>query len=111
MALGFTVTNIYARSSPLGGVKPKKVKIVFDASYTTGGYAITAANLGFSNGITTGPQGITVAGATGGFICGWNDATSKLQVYKVGGAGAATECAGNEATLSTDILTCLVWGY
>lgn len=107
MALTVVTKVIYTRGSPLGGVKLVKSTITFDASYTTNGYVVTAAQFGFPNAFLEGPAGTTV----GGFVAAWDDTNTKIKCFKVGAAGALTECAANEAGLNADKLVCINWGY
>lgn len=103
MSLAFTVTNIIVRGSSLGGRKLRLVKIVGDNAYPAGGYAVTAANCNFDNGLDAlVPLGVFGAeGAAGtGLVPQWDRTNSKLKLWKGNGAAALTESgAGDPDTL------------
>jgi hypothetical protein len=60
--------------------------VTFDASYPTGGYALTAASLGFVTLDTVDAASLSNLGSR---LCGWNQATGKLQVYSALGTEVA----------------------
>lgn len=67
--------------------------VTFDASYTTGGYALTAADMGFQNQIDL-VKAVTNVGPTGHTIV-FNKATGKLMLFS----------AGTEVTAATNVST------
>lgn len=110
MALTFTQNSkvVIVRGSALGGVQIKSVKITGDAAYAAGGYAITAANLGFSNGIVTvipcGAMGSTGAAGTQ-LVPQWDSANSKIKLMKTIASGADVEAAaGDPSGLFLDVV-------
>jgi hypothetical protein len=80
--------------------------ITFDASYTTGGLAVTSTLLGYTGGSTVVWMAVTgIRGAAGTAASGvqFNAATQKLLVYNTT-AGAETANATSLATLVCDYL-------
>lgn len=91
------------------GVRFRTVSITLDASYPTGGYAISPALLGFTSRI----DGIvaSTAGNTTGVTVGWNPATGKLQAYVSNGASPALLAeAPNTTALTGQIVQGIAWG-
>lgn len=62
--------------------------LALDNAYPTGGYAVTPALFGHRSTITT----IDTAVTTNGFISSYVPSTKKIKFFKVGAAGALTEC-------------------
>lgn len=114
MALTFTANPkaIIVRGSALGGVKIHQFKITGDAAYGAGGYAITAANLGFDGGIVHltfgGGMGTAAAGGIQ-LTAQWDSANSKIKLYKTIAAGAAVEAAAGDP--NGLFLEVLAFGY
>jgi hypothetical protein len=77
--------------------------VTFDASYPTGGYAITAANLGLSTLDTIIPNGVDTSGT---YLVSWNQATGKLQLF----SALATEVT-NATDVHTKSVTVAALGY
>jgi hypothetical protein len=78
------------------------VDITLDAAYAAGGYALTPASLGFETAPNmVDPQVVTTAGQ--GFVPSWNQQTGKLQMFKVGAAGAMTECVNTDLSASVKV--------
>jgi hypothetical protein len=78
------------------------VDVTLDASYAAGGYALTPASLGFATAPNmVDPQVVTTAGQ--GFVPSWNQQTGKLQMFKVGAAGAMTECVNTDLSASVKV--------
>jgi hypothetical protein len=78
--------------------------LALDNSYPTGGYAVTPALFGHRNSVTS----IDTTISTGGFLAVFVPPTSKLKFFKVGAAGALTECATTD--LNTDTIRIHVTG-
>lgn len=72
------------------------VDITLDGSYASGGYLLDPKQLGLlaidsiAGYMTTGE----------GFDCSYVSSTTKLKFWKVGAAGAKTECASGDLTSS-----------
>lgn len=106
MALTFSITKSLGVAKGRGGHRTHIVRITFDNAYPDGGYAITAANLGFDNQILSViPMGLihdadTTAAETG-YEPSFDQVLGKLQVF-VAGSGAATnaEVANNLAGIN-----------
>ena len=101
MSLTFTANTkqIIPRGSALGGVKIHQFKITGDGSYGSGGYPITAANMGFDNGlITIIPVGLMGTAAAAGIKLApqWDSANGKMILYKTIASGAAVEAAAGD---------------
>lgn len=106
--MAITVTQA-AVENP-AGVRFKTVTLTLDASYPTGGYALTPAQLGFVSSIDGIVAGGT-AGNTTGVVVGWNPTTQKLQVYLSNGASPALlNEAPNTTALTGQVVTVLAWG-
>lgn len=90
-----------------GNMKSIFVDVTGDASYPTGGYAITPQNLGFNTIIycasgTISPQG---------YVPCWNQSTQKLQFFTSNGAGpAALAEVPNTTNISTATARLMFWG-
>lgn len=92
------------------GVRFKTVTLTLDASYPTGGYAVTPAQCGFVSAIDGMVFGAT-AGNTTGVVLGWNPTTQKIQAYLSNGASPALlNEAPNTTALTGQVVTALVWG-
>lgn len=101
MALTFSITKRLGPRKGAGGVRTNIVRVTFDNAYTDGGYAITAANLGFNNQVLMmNPLGIihdaTTTSAETGYITSYDQVLGKLQVFHSGG-GAASDPPGEVA--------------
>lgn len=66
--------------------------LTLDGSYGAGGYALTAALFGHRNTLNS----VEVAISNTGFLSVYRPSTLKLQFYKVGAAGALTECVAGD---------------
>lgn len=78
------------------------VDVTLDAAYGAGGYALTPNSLGMlAAPDMVDPQVVTTAGA--GFVPSWNQQTGKLQMFKVGAAGALTECVNTDLTAAVKV--------
>ncbi len=114
MAITFTVNTkpIVPRGQALGGHKIHCYKITGDSSYSAGGYAVTAANLGFDNGITSvvfgGAMGTSGSAGTG-LVPQWDAANSKIKLWKGNGAAALTEAAAGDP--NGLVLEVVAFGY
>src|SRR5215813_4914165 len=90
-----TVTVVRRGSS--GDQFVRTVDVTCDNAYPAGGYPITPAQLGFgTNGVID-----FVASAlskAGGWECGWNYTTNKLQVFDSSGAANAASVEITTAT-------------
>jgi len=60
-----------------GGMRWRIVDVTFDASYPTGGEAVTAANFGLDTAI----YGMFFCGTIGGCVPEWDDTNSKIMAY------------------------------
>lgn len=71
--------------------------ITLDASYASGGYAVTAAQMGV---LAIDNLNATMTSAQG-FYPQWNNSTQKLKLYKnAAGAGALAECVNTDLSTS-----------
>jgi hypothetical protein len=99
MALSFSVVAIPSGSKVNEGVRLHIVTVTLDAAYVTGGgYAITAANLGFDQSIKACKGGmVNGLGVYGHF----NPSTSKLVLRWTGASGSAVfaELGTNESSI------------
>lgn len=92
-----TVTTVFSGS--LLGAKQRisVTTITGDASYATGGYAITANQVGFSR-ITA----VLVVGANTGYVPVWDSTNSKLKVFYADN-NAVVDSALIEVPAATDL--------
>lgn len=75
------------------------VDVLLDNSYPTGGYALTAKQLGFgTNGVVYAVLG--AFSKTAGWLVAWDYTNSKLQVFDSSGSASA---ASHEAASTTDV--------
>ena len=74
--------------------KEKVVDVTYDASYPTGGYAITPASLGLEQIL-----GVLPGGNLGGVVPSYNLSTGKLQLF----GGAASGAVLAEVTAATNL--------
>lgn len=98
--------------SEFGGQKGfKRARVTFDASYPTGGLAITAANVGLSTIDTMQITVTTPSAATTSDQVVWNSATGKLMVFASNGAAPAqlVEMA-NATSLASLVVDVLAYG-
>lgn len=73
------------------------IDITLDASYASGGYALSNSSLG----MLAKPDMLDFEVRTGdGFVPRWDQANNKLKMFKVGAAGALTECVNTDLTAS-----------
>jgi hypothetical protein len=110
MALTFSVIDAEPGTQK-GGRRFHVVDITTDNAYAAGGYALTAANLGFDQRIIhVAPAGAALAA---GFIPVFVRATGKLMYQKTGAglSGPLAEAGANEATLNGVITTVYAIGY
>lgn len=89
MALGVAVLDppVFPEFSGQKGFK--RARVTFDASYTTGGLAITAADVGLSSIDTVQITVTTPSAATTADQVAWNRSTGKLMVFASNGAAPA----------------------
>ena len=80
MALTFTEDH----RGVVGAQRTWRGKVTFDASYPTGGEAITAANFGFTQEVTT----VQVIANRGTETAQWDKANAKLMVHTADGTEA-----------------------
>lgn len=106
MALTFSVTKQLGVAKGRGGTRTHIVRVTFDNAYPDGGYAITAANLGFDSQVLVMlPMGLihdaTTTSAETGYEPSYDQVSGFLQVF-VAGSGAATnaEVANNLAGIN-----------
>ena len=71
--------------------------LALDNAYPTGGYAVTPALFGHRNAITS----VDTTISTGGFLAVYVPSTLKIKFFKVGSAGALTECATTDLNADT----------
>lgn len=96
MAIAYTRVAFYP------DMRKSIVDVTLDAAYAAGGYALTPASLGFETAPNmVDPQVVTTAGQ--GFVPSWNQQTGKLQMFKVGAAGAMTECVNTDLTAAVKV--------
>jgi len=92
MAATVNSNSVVATNSPLGPTtRVTSTVITGDASYPTGGYALTAAQLGLS---VVGDAIASIAGSAtnnAADAASWNQATGKLQLFTSGTTGALVE--------------------
>lgn len=107
MALAFsTVTN-----KKIGNRTVKVVDVTWDASYPTGGEAITAADFGLKkiDHITTS---IAIsADRTTACPVAWDRTNSKLVAYESGASGAVLPEKGSTESLASYVSTHQVTGF
>jgi len=100
--LAATIANVSGGSeNVLGRLRVKMVTITGDANYPTGGYAITAAQLGLR-----GILGMVLFGgvsAAAGFTPFWNTTTGKLMIMDP--TAASGPGPGSELPLNTNAST------
>lgn len=91
----------------LGNQRVSIVEAQFDASYTAGGEALVADDVGMDdveNVLFEEPV------SQGGYVAAYRDANGTIKMYETGGAGSTlTEVAG-ATDLSTESVTIQVWG-
>lgn len=85
-----------------GSIRAIYLKVTFDASYPTGGYAITPTQLGFASQIVFIDPNIGDAA----HLPVWNVATQKLQVFTAQGAEVA-----NTTDIHTNFCYVQAFGY
>jgi hypothetical protein len=92
-----TVTTVFSGS--VFGAKQRitVTTVLGDASYATGGYAITANQVGFSR-ITA----VLAVGANTGYVPSWDATNSKLKVFYADN-NAASDSALIEVPAATDL--------
>lgn len=89
----------------------RRARVTFDASYPTGGLAITAANVGLTSLDTMQVTVTTPSAATTSDEVMWNSATGKMMVFASNGAAPAqlVEMA-NATSLSALVVDVLAYG-
>lgn len=73
--------------------------LTLDGSYGAGGYTLTPALIGHRNILNS----VETTISSSGFLCVWRPSTLKLQFYKVGAAGALTECASSDLSSAATV--------
>jgi hypothetical protein len=108
MALTVSVLDPPVFSEFTGQKGYKRARVLFDASYPTGGLAITAANLGLTSLDTMQITGSAPSAATTSDYVTWNASTGKLMAFASNGAAPAqlVEMANatSLAALQVDVL-------
>lgn len=110
MAIGYTII----KKGVAGNMRIHIVDIALDATYASGGYAITAA----SCGLGTIHAVVALNSTTDGFLPVYDVANGKLQIYKgaatvtvTSGNAAFSEMATNDTLVSaTTIVRCVIIG-
>lgn len=96
MATTATVTARLASSDTRAHI----ITVTGPASYVAGGDALTAAQLGFGNEITTIQSAVTSTG----LLAVWDDTNNKLQFfYPTGGAATSPAAIADPATTITPV--------
>lgn len=88
------LTNTIQRHGKMLSHLAKFVDVTCDSSYATGGYSLTAADLGLQR------IDFVDAGASGGYVPEYNYSTNKLLVRWSGGSGAVLSQVTNATDLS-----------
>lgn len=101
MALAFTRLHRFAEGNRYLIVQ----QVTLDGSYASGGYALTPTQVGHRNQITNISTGVS----KNGYISAFDTTTQKLKFYKVGAAGALTECVSGDLS-SSDYVILNIWG-
>ena len=103
MALAFA--NFKRMAPKKGGFRSGYVDITLDASYSSGGWAITAANLVLST-----LHNLIPPGSKNGFVLEWDHVNGKLKAYQeADGASALGEI--DAADLSAAVVRCFYEGW
>ena len=106
--MAITKTLVPDSSDVWGKHRVESYDITLDTSYPTGGYAISAANLGWSE--ITGVLELGGNSASGGYVAKWDKVNSKLMMFRSGGftpAGtvAAPTFTGTAPTSALNLAT------
>ena len=103
--LTFTVVK---RFKPHAGVRRGIIDITLDASYASGGWAITAANLGIKGAAVI--LNLIVPAHKAGFHLEWDQVNSKIKAYEEQDTTAASQEI-DAADLSTEVIRVEYVGY
>ena len=107
MALSFTTKSMPPRD---GMWREGFVDITLDGSYSTGGWTITAANLGLTSIYYLEPPAAGI-GSSLGYVLRWDHATGKLLAFE-GNASAGTGMQEMDAgDLNGEIIRCRYAGW
>lgn len=102
-----SVTQVGVPAQVEGALRFAPVLITFDSSYPTGGYAITAAQLGFdATVLALLPSAATTSG---NWLCAVNETTDKIKVIDHLTGGTGTECTAT-TDLHLESVFCVAYG-
>ena len=108
MALAFSIIS----NKKVANRTVKVVDVTWDASYPTGGEAITASNFGLKKIDFVSPSVALSSDRTTAVAVGWDRAASKLVAYETGGAtGGVLAEKGSTESLASYVSTHEVIGF
>jgi len=107
MALAFSNQRY---NPPRRGMRSGWVDVTLDGSYSAGGWAITAANLGLGTIYCLIPPGAAVKSSLG-YPLLWNHSTGKLQAFQGSSASNVGHKEIDSGDLSSVVVRCYYEGW